>query len=223
MKNTPLFIVAIIILILGYFFFVRNNGDESDTSMVMPSSGEEANLDRHVMAGGEVSFGRPQDFNLAVSGEPLMVSSVIPPCDQGFEYCLYYKGDDYKGTNFESAGLRLGRRQDLESEKDCLNTPPQGYDMAPTASSSQPAYATSVFSHLGDAAAGHYATGILYRLWSGSSCYEFETRVAESQFANYPEGSIQKFTDEDRANAQTKLKAVLGNVRIVSMEDAVIF
>src|SRR5258708_11997428 len=51
-------------------------------------------------------------------------------------------------------------------------------------------YTTSVFSPIGDAAAGHYASGALYRLYlqDSSTCYEFETRLGQTQFANYPAG-----------------------------------
>lgn len=221
--NTILLVVVAVIATGFLFFVLGSKGKEGETATVSPSSGQEADMERQVMAGGEVSFGRPSDFSLAVSGEPIMKSSVIPPCDQSFEYCLYYGGSDYNGTNFESAGVRFGRKGNLETQKDCLNTPPDGYNITPTATSTTNSYATSVFSPLGDAAAGHYATGSLYRLWTGANCYEFETRIAESQFANYPEGTIKKFTDEDRTAVELKLESILKNVRIVGKEEEIIF
>src|SRR5690606_21204076 len=89
--------------------------------------------DRHVVAGGELMFVRPADFGLAVHRDQMLVTSVIPPCDDGFDYCLYYLGEEFAGTNFRSAGIRIERREDLETAASCLTTPPRGYlDFQPT-------------------------------------------------------------------------------------------
>lgn len=82
---------------------------------------------RHVVAGGELMFVRPADFGLALHRDQLLVRSVIPPCDEGFDYCLYHIGEEFAGTNFKSAGIRIERREDLETAAACLFTPPRGY------------------------------------------------------------------------------------------------
>ena len=66
--------------------------------------------DWHVIAGGELMFVQPADFGLAVHWDQLLVKSMIPPCDDGFDYCIYYYGDDFAGTNFRSAGVRSTAR-----------------------------------------------------------------------------------------------------------------
>lgn len=156
----------------------------------------------------------PGEFGFAVSPEQVLVSSSIPPCDPSFLYCFYYRGDEYEGTNFDSAGFRIETRADLPTEGQCLATPPEGYtNMTPTIATST-VYARSTFAPVGDAGAGHAAVGKLYRLWTAGTCYEFETRIGTSQFANYPAGTVREFTEADRTAMEGKLEQFLKNLSL---------
>ena len=183
----------------------------------------EESVAEHVIAGGEVSFNVPEDFGLAVSAEQVLIESTIPPCSEGFEYCLYYSDPRFENTNFESAGLRIDTRTDLSDEEMCLATQPSGYtDLVPGRDEAD-AYSTSVFTPLQDAGAGHSAEGSLYRLWYNDSCYEFETRVGTAQFENFEAGTITEFTADDRRFIESRLMDLLGTVRLVGSEDQPIF
>jgi hypothetical protein len=161
---------------------------------------------------GTITFTRPNDFGLAVTDEQILVQSYIPPCDSGFDYCLYYNGDEFSGSNFESAGVAIAKQPDLEDEDACLSTPPEGYvSVEPAATSTEDAYSMSVFSPLGDAGAGHVATGDAYRLYTAKTCYQFTTRVGETQYANYPEGTVTEFTDADRDDLLARLRDIVGS------------
>src|SRR5690606_28999710 len=89
------------------------------------SSGDGSMPDLHVAASGRLVFVRPGDFGLAVHRDQLPVLGVVPPCDEGFDYCLYYLGDEFEGTNFSNAGVRIERREDLGTVASCLSTPPR--------------------------------------------------------------------------------------------------
>ena len=183
----------------------------------------EASVAEHVIAGGEVSFSLPQDFGLAVSAEQVLVESTVPPCSEGFDYCLYYNDPRFENTNFESAGLRIDSRDDLSDEEVCLATQPSGYsDLVPGRDEAD-AYATSVFTPLQDAGAGHVAEGSLYRLWYNDSCYEFESRIGTAQFENFEEGTVTEFTADDRRFVEGRVLDVLESVRLVGNEDQQIF
>lgn len=197
-----------------------------DIAGVIEVAGIEAmntEFDRQVLAGGQVMIDSPQDFGLAVTADQVLVESNVPPCDDGFDYCLYYNGNEYQGTNFQSAGLRINIRDDLEEADACLSTPPAGYDDLEADISESTGYSISTFSPIQNAAAGHYSDGTLYRLAVDGSCYEIETRIGESQFENYEEGTIQEFTEADRQAVQDRLDALLGNIRLVGNEGTVIF
>src|SRR6266404_877354 len=105
-------LVLLFVLLLAAGFWHAKTAPPANTRVVVP--------------GGAVSFGYTGDFGLAVSPEQILVRSYIPPCDQGFDYCLYYTGSAYKNTSFESAGIRVKRRADL-SENNCLTAQPDGY------------------------------------------------------------------------------------------------
>ncbi|HVM76759.1 MAG TPA: hypothetical protein VMU07_01245 [Candidatus Paceibacterota bacterium] len=162
------------------------------------------------------------DFGLATNASQVLVHPYIPPCSAGFTYCLYYTGGAYSGTTFESAGIRIQKRTDLATQNQCLTTEPAGFGLRPVIVTSTD-YAASVFSPLGDAAAGHFANGAVYRLSYGKNCYEFETRIGESDYGNYPSGSIQQFTPDEQTAIQNELQHILGTLVVVSSGESVHF
>ncbi|MDQ5955343.1 MAG: hypothetical protein QG621_346 [Patescibacteria group bacterium] len=157
----------------------------------------------------------PESFGFATTKDQITVKSYIPPCDDNFLYCIYYNGDAFKGTNFESAGLSITKLAKLTTKKTCLETPPTGYTKIPepVLYTSKDTYDTAMFS-VSDGAAGHTASGRVYRLFvpSVSTCYELQTRVAKSQYGNYPAGSIQEFTDAYELSAKAMLRGLVDTV-----------
>src|SRR5690606_22875587 len=180
--------------------------------------------DLHVAAGGQLMFVRPDDFGLAVHRHQLPVQSTIPPCDEGFDYCLYYLGGQFAGTNFRNAGIRIERRDDLETAASCLSTPPRGYVELQPVIRRDEGFAVSIFAPLFEGAVGHYAEGQLYRLaLEGGACFEVETRIGAAQFGHFPEGTIREFTREDRDALAARLRDVVRAIRLVDRPDVVLF
>lgn len=178
--------------------------------------------DLHVAAGGELLFVRPPDFGLAVHPGQLLVTSYIPACDWTFDYCLYWLGQDLAGTNFESAGIRIERRDDLTTAEACLWEPPRGWvALEPTVRMGD-GFSVSSFD-VGEAAVGHYAEGTVFRLSLDTACFELETRIAARQFHNYPEGTIREFTDDAQAALEMRLAQVLHGVRLVDRPELELF
>lgn len=173
------------------------------------SSPEEVHSD------GTITFTIPKNFGLAVSDEQILVDAVIPPCDQGFMYCVYYLGNDQERTNLASAGVAIQRRDDLTTKTTCLETPPDGYSsMIPTDMSAAEGYVMTIFTPLEDAGAGHYSIGSVYRLHTDNSCYQFTTRIGETQFENYPEGTISKFTTNNRKSLMHTLEEIISHITL---------
>ena len=207
--------IALAIVALGAVVFGDRPAADNDSP--------DAAGDVHVIAGGFLQFVRPDDFGLAATEEQLLVSSYIPPCDFGFDYCLYYHAPTFEGTTFESAGLRIQRRSDLSTQSACLAAPPAGYVEFEPQIRQGDRYATAKFAPVGDAAMGHYASGELYRLFFDAGCYEFETRIGQSQFANYEPGAIEEFTKEHAEALEARLRHALSLVRFVERPSEVIF
>jgi hypothetical protein len=186
----------------------------SCTSSKSPGAEDTAGTTSMTLAGGTVGVAYPPIFGLAVAGEKILVTSYIPPCSEGYAYCLYLDTGEYQGTNFESAGLAITLRKDLTSESACLTTPPDGFVGLTPVHGAPSTPATGVFSPLGDAGAGHYANGADYRLFARGACYELETRIGETQFANFPTGAVRKFTDADRIKVRQELRSVIDSVTV---------
>jgi hypothetical protein len=165
-----------------------------------------------------VTFSFPDAFALATGNEPIMVHSYIPPCDQGYDYCIYKNDTEFAGTNFESAGLAITAKPALTTQAACLNTPPQGYDssLKPSKTASGTGYSASVFAKLGNAAAGHNALDNIYRLYQSGTgaCTEIDERVGQSVYGNYPAGTIQEFTAADQAQAFSELGSILSGMTL---------
>lgn len=208
-----IFVVLVLVVLggLGYWLLGK------PASQVMTSPTPTAAQYDQTVSDGTITIGyQTGQYGLATTPAQVLVTAYIPPCDPAFTYCLYYNGATYKGTNFDSAGLRIQKRTDLKTQGACLSTMPTGYTNIVPVTANGPDYATGVFSPLGDAGAGHYASGSEYRLWTNNTCYEFETRIGQTQFANYPPGTIKQFTTNDQANVEADLRGMINSVTLKS-------
>ena len=208
-------VIAVIVVALGIWYWASFRGGSpavvTDTASSTPVTGLQA------LSFGNLTLTYPSSgFALATTFDQVTVKSYIPACDHGFNYCFYYKGSAYAGSNFESAGFSIEKRTDLTTAAACLSTPPVGYTKMKPTMASTTEYTSSTFTPLGDAGAGHYSFGSLYRLSYSGSCYEFQTRIGATQFGNYPAGSIREFTTTDQDAVNAMLKGILKSITTAS-------
>ncbi len=226
-------ILVIVALTAGFLWFTNSSNNGSSITPTSAASGTASTVPTLVLGSpaetipagdqsisdGTITILYPTtDFGVATSQQQVSVTSYIPPCDPDFNYCLYYIGTAYNGTNFDSAGIRIDKRIDLTTQTACLTAPPTGYTNFTPTSTAAGDYAVSEFTPIGNAGAGHYSTGTLYRMEYNGACYEFETRIGQSQFANYPSGTIQRFTDADQASLQSEIQNILNDITLPSGE-----
>jgi hypothetical protein len=242
-------IIVLIIIVLGFVWIWHSNPNASisenptstTTLPTQPSSGgSTVTTSTTTLPGAPIGFDKSfsdgtihiafptSQFALATDPSQITDKSYIPPCDQGFAYCLYYNGTAYSGTNFESAGIAISPKANLTTQTKCLQTQPAGYTglkstsgKAVTLPGVGASYITSVFSPIGDAAAGHFATGAVYRLAYQENattfdCYEFDTQIGQTDFYNYPTGAINQFTVADQTTIQAELTKILTTLTLPS-------
>jgi hypothetical protein len=218
------FVIVVSILTGAIHVFIHSSGPAitTVTSSNPTSTVTTASNGNPSISDGTLTFNYSStDFALATTQDQILTHSYIPPCDPSFNYCLYYIAPTYQGTNFESAGVRIEKRADLTTQTTCLTTPPTGYTNFTPTSTTSGDYSLSEFSPIGGAGAGHYAAGTLYRLSYNGICYEFETRIGQAQYANYPSGSIQQFTTTKQSDLQAKIMNILDNMTLPSGEKIV--
>jgi len=212
MKTTLALIVVLLLIAVGAFAYLRR----PETPAAAPAATSTAPAYDSTISDGTITIGYPApEFGLAVTREQLP-ASYIPACDEGFAYCVYYAGHAYDGTNFESAGVGISRRDDLGDRASCSTTPPDGYDALEPKVASTSGYVAATFAPVGDAGAGHYAQGAVYRLAVADRCYEIETRIGESQFANYEPGAIREFAVADRAALESEMRRIVEAITLPS-------
>jgi len=214
-------VVVLIVAVLGIYFLMHKTALAPTTPSITGAS-------TTPLAAGQIA-GRPQTlkttsgisinyyadtYGLAVNQTQMPKASVIPACNQGFDYCFYRVASDYANTNFESAGLALAERTDLKTKQTCLTTAPDGYTNLVASTTDQGTFATSAFGPLSDAGAGHYSSGAQYRLWTGSTCEQFTMQIGETQFANYPAGTKQEFTAQDLGSVKAELNSLLFDAKL---------
>ncbi len=221
--KTIVAVLAFIVVIIAIIFVVRQ-GRETTPSAYTPPTETPSTPASDTTSDGTISFSRPADFGLAVTMEQIPVSSYIPPCIE-FTYCLYYSGAAYVGSNFESAGLSILNRSsgpDFSTQTACLTIQPDGYSGLSPKIAHHTDYAIGVFAPIGDAAAGHYANGEEYRLFTDGKCYQFDIRIGETQFANYPAGTIKEFTASQRTALLAQLRSMVSGIKLVKSSSTLV-
>ncbi len=215
--NRVLFAVSIVaVVVLAAVFYTASQSQPQVQSDVVTQNSDGS----WSLSEGGLAFTYPSEFGLVVN-ENQILASYIPPCNPGFDYCLHYLGPKYQGTNFDSAGIRIDTRDDFSGEL-CLTKPPLGHDLTPGIVTND-RYVTARFAPLGGAGAGHYSTGALYRIWYEGGCYELETRIGLSQFANYEPGSIREFTADEQSRLESALIGIVENIAFADTHEKLMF
>ncbi len=183
--------IIIVVLVLGggYWFITRTT--------------QPAPLTMSVLTGGNITFSYAESaYGLVDSNDSVATHPANLPCDAGFGFCLY-RLDTSKGN----AGVAITARQDLQTESACISTPPAG-SSATAKTNEESDYSTSVFS--ADANAS------VYRLWDGSLCHEFVTRIE-------PESNVAAVAAAQIAEASTDINSMLASVTIASSGTEIVF
>lgn len=169
------------------------------------------------LGGGAVTLVVPGDLALAASGDPLLGTASVPPCDPGFEYCLYQPPGSFGGTNFHSAGMAMRVRPELNAGPACLLVAPAGHPAVRPAMIVEPdgpeAADTARYVGLSGEEEGRYVTSEVRRLHVGGTCYEFVLRVVETQFDDGG-GMVEAFTAADRAAVLERYGGLLENLSV---------
>ncbi len=211
-KGIIIMVIVLILIALAGQYIQKTQTPIVEENLIATTTESTAPI---TYSNGIITFVVPEDFGLALNKEQILENAYIPPCDDTFDYCLYYNGIAHIGTNFESAGIRIKNRTDLKTVATCLNTSPENYTgLKSTVVASTTAYTISSFPGIGDAGAGHYASGELFRLAYDGTCHEFETRVGASQFANFAEGSMKEFTAADSKKVMGELKDIISTMTL---------
>lgn len=163
---------------------------------------------------GPLTVGYPEYFGLAAGGSSLLPDWQVPPCDLGFDYCLFYV--EVNNSERRGGGIRISKRTNLDSEELCLNTSPLGHEKYKVKRLHRAAYSTSLWTHEQDAATTSFASAgqepvsvdRVYRIFTGGGCYELERRTLGASDQKVP---------------TSVLNAVIESIVLTDTQEAVAF
>jgi hypothetical protein len=115
--------------------------------------------------------------------------SYIPICDYTTVACLEYNGKEYKGTNFQAAGLSINILRDLKTEQDCAAIDTGQYPVK-----TQMINGTRFrYGLTGEAGLGNSKGGTAYRAFHERVCFEVSTATAQSSLGAFDPGTVKAF------------------------------
>jgi hypothetical protein len=131
----------------------------------------------------------------------------FPPCDEHAIACFLYPSDEYQGYNFSWASFSVAALRDLNSEPKCLTEVDRN-----TCRSPHPERHSGMkfeAAQCGEGGLGHHAEHEIYRTYRHGTCYELSINVETTEFTNYPPGTAQKFSENDRQSVLRALRTSL--------------
>jgi len=142
--------------------------------------------------------------------QDMALSGYIPVCDPDTAIvCFPYGKDQLPGKNFDNAAFSVHVLAGVKTEAKCeaVGNGEQADGAATIGGLSFKKFA------YGDAAMGHQLSGENYRYFRSGTCFQLSTDIFTSTFENYPTGTLERFTDADRAMVQHVLDGMLLSFR----------
>lgn len=155
----------------------------------------------------------PENIVPTEDKQDMAMSGYLPVCDPDTAVvCFPYGKELMPGKNFDNAAFSVHVLSKLKTEDKCLALG-NGEEADGTATIGGTPY--KKFAS-GDAAMGHQLSGENYRAFRNGNCFQLSTAVFTTTYENYPPGTLERFTDQDRANVQHVLDAMLLSFKFTS-------
>lgn len=62
----------------------------------------------------------------------------------------------------------------------------------------------------GEGAVSHRSESVVHRTFREGACWELEARIGSSVYEVYEEGTVERFTEEDRGELRNQLSEIVG-------------
>lgn len=151
-----------------------------------------------------------EDMVFVADKEKIQLLGYIPLCDPETSLaCIVYPESLLPGRNFQGGGVAVGILSGRTSEAACLASENEMGAEAPVTIGG---HSFAAFRY-GDAAMSHQSSGENYRAFVNNRCYQISTRINTTTFEVYEAGTIQRFTDAERAMVAQKLQEVVASFK----------
>ncbi len=220
MRHTKTLIIALAIFLAvgGIVYFYTKQAEPVPmhppanplVSAPTPVSSPLSDMHLYANASRGFSFSYPDHLLILDEKKKMRISGYIPACDPRTAVaCAVIPPQAYAGKNFDSAGFAVNILPHAKIERACLAV--SGNQQAAGEIS-----LNGINYHVytdGDAAMSHRSEGKDYRIFRNGTCFQLTTRINTTVFEVYQTGLIKKFTDQDRAAVEAKLKAIVDSFK----------
>lgn len=209
MKAKLLIVLFIIIaLVVGDLYWF--SGSSETPSPEVPEETLAPGWNRAELSDMGILFAYPSRAELYTKErrEEVRGLTYIPVCDPDtMSGCVVYGKDAFPGSTFSGSAVSFAVLPINETE--CYSV-----DNAPL-SSGEKVFDTVAFRRyeVGDAAAGHYLKGNIYRGWKDVRCLEMKSTMTMTNIGVYEPGTIKEFTEAEQAVLFAEMESVLDTIR----------
>lgn len=154
------------------------------------------------------TFQYPTTARLVTDPKEMSSLSYIPLCDPDHTYaCVWFSPNLFPKSNFQGAGFTVNFAEATQA------TCQESQDTQEPGEISTINGISFLKYNISGAAAGNQVEAYEYRVFHGNTCFVVATQVHTTTYGNYPEGSITRFTDQNRAQIFATLNQILSTFR----------
>lgn len=206
LKNTTLSIIGI--LFVGFLFVITpyinkatppvTHVPNQTNNRPEPASG----WNRFTNPASTWSIDTASTSQVIINAQQMSAIGYIPTCDpETATLCVFIPKETVPNSNFQGAAVSVNVFTATTSQSCLSKNSFEQIEASITTINSVPFQTFTV----SDAAMSHQSSGIDYRAWYEGICYGIQTRINTTSFEVYETGTIQKFTDTERAYIQSLL------------------
>lgn len=193
-----------LIIIIGAYFIVKSHVQAPDIIPVESYSYENSQYN--------FAIDYTKDAEVIIDKEKMASVGYLPTCNTDYGVaCIYFSNlKNYSGTNFGGAGVSINVRTGKKTQAECVAIDPQAPEQLPSTNVNINGINFTTYI-AGDAAMSHQSNGADYRAFYANTCFEITTRINTTTFEVYQTGTINKFTDLNRAELETTLNKIVSS------------
>ena len=223
-------LIVIVFAVWGLYRLAENTHDPADypeiatnsssTQATSSTSSPDQNSDDSVYEADDYSFRYPSEFAVVESGDefPEAARGYIPACGDGggnFDVCAYYQAENLSETNFQTAGLSIRNRADIDSRDSCVAAD-GNYPVVENEHTEEIDGIEFMVFDVTEAATSHRAETRVYRGWVDGSCTEMAARISSTVYEVYPADEVSEFSEEMRTDVRQKLDDIVASLEFAS-------
>lgn len=212
MKTLKTIVTLATIVLLVYVLWGVFSGQKTTMSEPSQDNNVKDELTEYSSSEYKFTIKYPQEATLITDKTQMQATGYMPMCDSEYAVAcfIFDKDTTYTNSNFNGAGVFINIANDKTDEITCMSVDNMRAEVGENRAININGK-TFVVYNASDAAMSHQSNSRVYRTFYNSTCYEIVTRINTTTYEVYEEGSINKFTDDQKDELQNKINAIVAS------------